>query len=91
MYAVIESGGKQYRVQPGDIVQVEANRYYASHHLKSLIGRLRELMSGRDEVSPSDIRDNLGLSRKFLIPFLEYCDRVGYTNRNANGRVWRGA
>lgn len=23
MYAVIESGGKQYRVQPGDIVQVE--------------------------------------------------------------------
>ena len=23
MYAVIESGGKQYRVQPGDVVQVE--------------------------------------------------------------------
>src|SRR5689334_12320329 len=23
MYAVIETGGKQYRVQPGDIVQVE--------------------------------------------------------------------
>ena len=23
MYAVIETGGKQYRVQPGDIIQVE--------------------------------------------------------------------
>ncbi|MEK9133914.1 MAG: 50S ribosomal protein L21, partial [Pseudomonadota bacterium] len=23
MYAVIESGGKQYRVSPGDVIQVE--------------------------------------------------------------------
>ena len=81
----------RYLERRGDIVQVESNRYYASDHLKSLIGRLRSLMANGIEASPSDIRDGLGLSRKYLIPFLEYCDRVGYTSRNANGRVWKGA
>ena len=74
----------------GDIVQVDTNRYYTSNNLKLLIDRLRNLMVGGAEASPAEIREGLGLSRKFLIPFLEYCDRVGYTNRNANGRVWRG-
>jgi selenocysteine-specific elongation factor len=74
----------------GDIVQVEAGRYYTSAHLKSLIDRLRGVLSGGAEANPSQIRDGLGLSRKYLIPFLEYCDRVGYTNRHAGGRVWKG-
>jgi selenocysteine-specific elongation factor len=74
----------------GDIVQVEENRYYTADHLKSLIDKLRSVMAGGGEASPAEIRDALSLSRKFLIPFLEYCDRAGYTNRSANGRVWRG-
>jgi selenocysteine-specific elongation factor len=81
----------RYLERRGDIVQVETNRYYAAHHLTSLVERLRGLMAHGNEVSPADIRDGLGLSRKYLIPFLEYCDRVGYTNRHATGRVWKGA
>jgi hypothetical protein len=42
------------------------------------------------EYSPAELRELLGLSRKFLIPFLEYCDRVGYTVRGVTGRLWRG-
>lgn len=73
----------------GELVQVEAGRYYTAQNLKLLVERLRVLMVGRGEVSPSEIRDGLNLSRKYLIPFLEYCDRTGYTSRNANGRVWK--
>jgi selenocysteine-specific elongation SelB-like protein len=29
----------------------------------------------------------LGLSRKYLIPFLEFCDRKRVTERRATGRV----
>jgi hypothetical protein len=36
------------------------------------------------------LRDVLGISRKFLIPFLEYCDAAGYTVRSGSGRAWRG-
>lgn len=74
----------------GDVVQVEQNRYYASPALKQLIDRLRLTMAGGAELSPSELREAIGLSRKFLIPFLEYSDRVGYTNRGLTGRVWRG-
>jgi selenocysteine-specific elongation factor len=75
----------------GQVVQVEQNRYYATDQLKSLVERLRSVLLGKGEVSPSGIRDALGLSRKFLIPFLEYCDRVGHTSRGVNGRVWAGS
>ena len=74
----------------GQVVQTEQNRYYTSHNLTLLIARLREALSGGAELGPSELREMLGLSRKYLIPFLEYSDRVGYTNRNAVGRVWRG-
>jgi selenocysteine-specific elongation factor len=74
----------------GDVVQVEQNRYYASSELKRFVEKLRGLMSGGAELSPSQLREALGLSRKYLIPLLEYSDRVGYTNRGLTGRVWRG-
>ena len=74
----------------GDVVQVEQNRYYAATQLKALLVRLRDAMAGGAEVNPSQLRETLGLSRKYLIPLLEYCDRVGYTSRSASGRVWRG-
>ncbi|HEY4130969.1 MAG TPA: selenocysteine-specific translation elongation factor [Gemmatimonadaceae bacterium] len=75
----------------GLVVQVESNRYYTDTELKSLVSRLRAAMASGAEFGPPEIRDALGLSRKFLIPFLEYCDRVGHTNRRVNGRVWKGA
>jgi selenocysteine-specific elongation factor len=74
----------------GDVVQVEQNRYYATNSLKLIIDRLRTIMSGGTEWGPSELREKLGLSRKFLIPLLEYCDRTGYTNRSSLGRVWHG-
>jgi selenocysteine-specific elongation factor len=80
----------RYLDRRGQIVQVEPNRYYTAGQLKSLIDRLRATMAGRGEVSPAEIRDALALSRKYLIPFLEYCDRAGYTIRNPNGRTWNG-
>lgn len=74
----------------GRVVQVEQNRYYAADQLRLLVGRLRELLGGSAELTPAELRDGLGLSRKFLIPFLEYCDQVGATRRVGTGRVWEG-
>ena len=80
----------RYLERRGEIVQVEQNRYYASKHLTLLISRLRELLASGQEVNPSALREGLGISRKYLIPLLEYCDRVGHTVRGPSGRVWRG-
>jgi selenocysteine-specific elongation factor len=75
----------------GRVVQVEDTRFYAPSAVRDLLGKLEQGMSGKREVAPTDLKDVLGFSRKFLIPFLEYCDKRGYTARQGNGRVWRGA
>jgi selenocysteine-specific elongation factor len=70
------------------IVQVEDTRYYTPDALDGLLQRIRALMSGSGELAPSAITHGLGISRKFVIPILEYCDRLGYTVRRGEGRIW---
>ena len=72
------------------VVQVEDNRYYAPEAVRELLARLEKGMAGKGELAPTALREVLGFSRKFLIPFLEYCDKRGYTSRQGNGRIWRG-
>lgn len=74
----------------GVVVAVEADRYYAADAVGSLVTRLRERMVPGREYSPADLRDVIGLSRKYLIPFLEFCDRRGVTERRSAGRVLHG-
>jgi selenocysteine-specific elongation factor len=74
----------------GRVVAVEPDRYYAAGNVASLLERLRTNMAAGREYSPAELREVLGFSRKFLIPFLEYCDRRGFTTRGATGRSWHG-
>jgi len=74
----------------GLIVPVESDRYYDAGALTALVDRLRNGMIGGREYTPSELRDVIGLSRKYLIPFLEYCDRRGITERRSTGRVLHG-
>jgi len=70
----------------GSLVAVEPNRYYLGVTVAELTGRLRAGMDPAIGYGPAELRDLLGFSRKFLIPFLEYCDRVGVTRRDLDGR-----
>jgi len=74
----------------GVLVPVESNRHYSPESVLQLAGRLSEGMATGADYGPAELRGFLGLTRKFLIPFLEYCDREGYTIRNELGRRRRG-
>ncbi|HEX6965770.1 MAG TPA: selenocysteine-specific translation elongation factor [Gemmatimonadaceae bacterium] len=74
----------------GRAVQVELERYYATDAVAEMMAALREAMTPGQEYGPAELRDLLGTSRKYLIPFLEYCDRIGVTTRRGNGRVVPG-
>jgi selenocysteine-specific elongation factor len=39
------------------------------------------------EVTPGALRDRLGITRKYLIPLLEWADRKGITRRDGDRRV----
>ncbi|HKV50265.1 MAG TPA: selenocysteine-specific translation elongation factor [Gemmatimonadaceae bacterium] len=68
-------------------VQVAPDRYYAAQALGRMESALRSAMADGQEKSPSELREVLGVSRKYLIPLLEYADRTGLTLRRASGRV----
>jgi len=74
----------------GKTVQVEANRYYTSDSLNHILDQMKGTFAGGREVAPGELREALGLSRKYLIPLLEYCDKAGLTVRRGEGRVWAG-
>ena len=69
------------------VIPVEPGRFYAVEEVGRLVTTLRGGMTEDREYTPSELREVLGLSRKYLIPFLEYCDRMRITERRATGRV----
>jgi selenocysteine-specific elongation factor len=74
----------------GSVAAVEPNRFYATTSVVRLLGMLDTGMTAGQDYGPAELRDLLGFSRKFLIPFMEFCDREGYTQRDASGRRRRG-
>ncbi len=73
----------------GRVVQVETDRYYDRSVLDAMITRLKEALVPGQVYVPAQLRDILGFSRKYLIPFLEFCDRSGVTERRGDGRTIR--
>ena len=83
-------GMLRFLERSGRVVQVEKGRYYAAGQIKLLVAKLESSMTPGREYPPTELRDVLGLSRKYLIPFLEYCDKIGFTSRHQTGRMRRG-
>jgi selenocysteine-specific elongation factor len=62
----------------GKVEAVERDRYYARAALDRFVQTIRE--TGPEEVVvPSQLRERLGITRKYLIPLLEWADLKGVT------------
>jgi selenocysteine-specific elongation factor len=74
----------------GRVEAVERERYYARPALDRFTAALAEL--GRENlIAPADLRDRLGISRKYMIPLLEWADAKGITERVGDRRRLRNA
>ncbi len=80
--------GLQQAVGTGEVIQVEPGRFLAIEALEGFTKLLREVGS-TGEITPAAVRDRSGLSRKYLIPLLEWADRNGITHREGEGRRLR--
>ncbi|HEV7594367.1 MAG TPA: selenocysteine-specific translation elongation factor [Gemmatimonadaceae bacterium] len=78
-----------YLERQSRVVQVETERYYDRDAVEALIARLRGGLAPGRVYGPAQLKDILGFSRKYLIPFLEFCDRIGVTERREEGRTLR--
>jgi len=70
----------------GQIEAVEPDRYLGAVALSQVAEAIRVVGQGGVEVLPGALRDRIGLSRKHIIPFLEWADRKGITWRDREGR-----
>ncbi|HEX6616356.1 MAG TPA: selenocysteine-specific translation elongation factor [Gemmatimonadales bacterium] len=76
--------------QSGRVEAVERERWYARPALDRFRAVLAEL--GRERpIAPADVRERLGISRKFMIPLLEWADARGITERVGDERRLRNA
>jgi selenocysteine-specific elongation factor len=69
----------------GRVEAVERDRYYTGDALRRFTEVLLEVGRGGD-IHPAALRDRLGVSRKFLIPLLEWADARGLTVRVGDAR-----
>jgi selenocysteine-specific elongation factor len=76
----------RFAAQQGRVVAVENDRYFSIASLNLFRDTISELAL-RQPVTPTMIREKLGLSRKYLIPLLEWSDRSGITRRVGDTRV----
>ena len=80
--------GLQLAAARGEVVLLEQGRYLSPEALQGFAALVREV-GAAGEITPAALRDRTGLSRKFLIPLLEWADRSGVTYREGEGRRLR--
>ncbi len=70
----------------GRIEAVDRDRYFSGAALEQFREAVRRV-AARGLITPQALRDETGLSRKFLIPLLEWSDRIGLTLRSGDTRL----
>jgi len=70
------------------VVMIALDRPFAREAVQELLRRLRAHVRPGTTYAPSALREALGITRKWLIPFLEWCDRQRISLRRADGRTF---
>ncbi|HSQ57812.1 MAG TPA: SelB C-terminal domain-containing protein, partial [Gemmata sp.] len=74
-------------VAEGLLVKVTDDLFLSSEVEGEMRRRVRERLREGPGATVAEIRDLLGTTRKFAVPFCEYLDRTGVTKREGDLRV----
>lgn len=73
-------------VERGEVIRVTPEIFLTREAVAEARTTIRRIAGSRP-VGPGEFREALAVTRKYLIPLLEYMDRVGETRRVPEGRV----
>ena len=73
----------------GSVERVDQERYALKQALEDFRHAVEDTLRELGEATPAQFRDKLGLTRKYLIPLLEWADRRGITSRKGDTRILR--
>lgn len=73
----------------GKIVRITHNVFLTDQNLQKLIKKMRSIIASRGFVNVNVLKDELGISRKFLIAYLEYLDLFDDIKKDGNNRIFK--
>jgi selenocysteine-specific elongation factor len=79
---------KTYLLEQRSFVKMGPDFIVDSNMYQETIKKLKRALPDDSPFSTAQVKEILGFSRKYLIPFLESLDEEGYTKRFENERQW---
>jgi selenocysteine-specific elongation factor len=71
------------------LVRIREGLYFHADPLQVAVGQVLDFLRQRHAITPQEIKDLLGISRKYAIPLLEWLDSQRFTVRMGDKRVLR--
>ncbi|NOY52702.1 MAG: selenocysteine-specific translation elongation factor [Deltaproteobacteria bacterium] len=79
----------RHLVERKSLTHIQGDLFMDTKALEAGREKVRAVLEGEGEISVAGMRELLGLTRKYLIPLLEYFDGIGFTARKGDVRVLR--
>lgn len=74
-------------VQSGQVVRIASDLHFSAEAIAELRGKVVAFLETHAEATAAELRDAMGVSRKYAIPLLEYFDAEGVTRRVGDSRT----
>jgi selenocysteine-specific elongation factor len=88
-FATKNDAALRFLVDDGEIVEVTPEVVLLRENFEQMKALVVEVISTNGPATASQLRAKLGTSRRVIIPFLEYLDRIGVTQRIGDLRQLR--
>lgn len=79
----------RFLIETGEVVEINAEVVVARESLKRMTERICRYIQEKGPATVSQLRQELGCSRRVIVPLLERLDRHGVTLRNGDARTLR--
>jgi len=73
------------------LLRVKESLYFHAEALRAIQDRIVAHLREKKDIGPGDVKELLGISRKYAIPLMEYFDAQRVTVRQGERRVLRGS
>jgi len=81
----------QLLVSDRRLLRVKESLYFHAEALRAIQEKIVAHLREKKDIGPGDVKDLLGISRKYAIPLMEYFDAQRVTVRRGERRVLRGS
>ncbi len=73
----------------GKIVKIKGEMYFHRDIIENIKQKVTGYLKEKGEMAPTDFRTLFDISRKYMIPVLEYLDEIKLTIRSGDKRILR--